>query len=145
MPSGSLSPYGGEVHALLKYLAQPEQQTAISSKAPVDGPSWQRALAAYFKDYYKGYKNHSIKTLIATLDAGKQDPAGGDEQDTQANSHVQGGGGSSCTQHCCCLQGVLQLRSPLQQHARRPTSWPWSQVDYHTCGQEGSPAECTLQ
>jgi hypothetical protein len=86
MPSGSLSPYGAEVHALLRYLAQPDQQQVISSKAPINGPSWQRSLAAHFKDFYQGYKNHSIKTLIANLDAGKQYPAAGDENDTQADS-----------------------------------------------------------
>lgn len=39
-----------------------------------------------FRDTYKGYKNHSIKTLLANLEEGKQYPETGDSQDTQANS-----------------------------------------------------------
>lgn len=39
-----------------------------------------------FRDTYKGYKNHSIKALLANLEAGKQYPETGDSQDTQANS-----------------------------------------------------------
>jgi hypothetical protein len=86
VPSGSLSPYGGELHALLRYMSQPSQQPLISSKAPLDGPSWASALAGYFTDVYAGYKNKSVKSLIANIEAGKAYPATGDAKDTQANS-----------------------------------------------------------
>jgi hypothetical protein len=86
MPSGSLSPYGGELHALLRYMSQPAQQQQLASKSPLDGASWATALAGYFQDVYAGYKNKSVKTLIANIEAGKQYPATGDAEDTQANS-----------------------------------------------------------
>lgn len=77
MPSGSFSPYGGELHALINYMAQHKQ---------IPGPSWAQYLASYFKDTYPGYKNHSIKSLLAHVEAGKEYPDTGDDQDTQANS-----------------------------------------------------------
>uniref|UniRef100_A0A383VKV4 ADP-ribosylglycohydrolase n=1 Tax=Tetradesmus obliquus TaxID=3088 RepID=A0A383VKV4_TETOB len=86
MPSGSLSPYGGELHALLRYMSQPALAAAAASKAPLDGPSWAAALAGYFKDVYAGYKNKSVKSVIANIEAGKAYPATGDAEDTQANS-----------------------------------------------------------
>eukprot|EP00878_Enallax_costatus_P019783 GHUV01020885.1.p1 GENE.GHUV01020885.1~~GHUV01020885.1.p1 ORF type:complete len:325 (+),score=106.22 GHUV01020885.1:330-1304(+) len=86
MPSGSLSPYGAELAALLEYFSAPEQKQQVATHAPFDGPSWAKALAAYFKDVYPGYKNKSIKSLIANVDAGKAYPETGDSQDTQANS-----------------------------------------------------------
>jgi hypothetical protein len=93
MPSGSLSPYGGELHALLRYMSQPSQQPLISSKAPLDGPSWASALAGYFTDVYAGYKNKSVKSVIANIEAGKVYPATGDAEDTQANSLCKVGKG----------------------------------------------------
>jgi hypothetical protein len=86
MPSGSLSPYGAELAAMLTYLSQPAQQQLLQDKQPIQGSTWAAALATYFKDVYKGYKNHSIKTLIANIEAGNKYPETGDSQDTQANS-----------------------------------------------------------
>ncbi|KAF6253565.1 ADP-ribosylation/Crystallin J1 [Scenedesmus sp. NREL 46B-D3] len=86
MPSGSLSPYGGELHALLRYMSQPAQQPQVSGKAPLDGASWAAALAGYFKDVYAGYKNKSVKSLLANIEEGRAYPATGDAEDTQANS-----------------------------------------------------------
>lgn len=86
MPSGSLSPYGAELGAMLTFLAQPAQQKLLQAKQPIQGSSWAVALATYFKDVYKGYRNHSIKTLLANVEEGKQYPETGDSQDTQANS-----------------------------------------------------------
>ncbi len=62
MPLGAASPYGAETVALLHYTASHSRQ--------VDGGSWAAALAAYFRDTYKGYRNHSIKTLLANVEAG---------------------------------------------------------------------------
>jgi hypothetical protein len=78
MPSGALSPYGAEVAALLGYLDS-------RGAAGVQGDSWSAALAGYFTSTYPGYKNKSVKTLIANLEAGKKYPEAGDEADTQAN------------------------------------------------------------
>eukprot|EP00882_Tetradesmus_deserticola_P009155 GHRQ01009657.1.p1 GENE.GHRQ01009657.1~~GHRQ01009657.1.p1 ORF type:complete len:356 (+),score=159.95 GHRQ01009657.1:262-1329(+) len=86
MPNGSLSPYGGELHALLRYLSQPAQQPQVSSKAPLDGASWAAALAGYFRDVYAGYRNKSVKSLLANIEEGRVYPATGDAEDTQANS-----------------------------------------------------------
>lgn len=86
MPSGSLSPYGAESAAMLQFLSQPAQQQLLAAKQSFQGSSWAAALASYFRDTYKGYRNHSIKTLLANVEAGKQYPETGDSQDTQANS-----------------------------------------------------------
>jgi hypothetical protein len=45
MPSGSFSPYGGELHALLLYMAQHKE---------MEGKSWTSFLAKYFKETYPG-------------------------------------------------------------------------------------------
>jgi len=79
MPSGSLSPYGAEVAALLQYV------DTNAAKDGFQGATWAPALGAYFSTVYAGYKNKSIKTLISNLEAGKRYPAVGDETDTQAN------------------------------------------------------------
>eukprot|EP00882_Tetradesmus_deserticola_P033917 GHRQ01038788.1.p1 GENE.GHRQ01038788.1~~GHRQ01038788.1.p1 ORF type:complete len:169 (+),score=54.80 GHRQ01038788.1:10-516(+) len=93
MPNGSLSPYGGELHALLRYLSQPAQQPQVSSKAPLDGASWAAALAGYFRDVYAGYRNKSVKSLLANIEEGRVYPATGDAEDTQANSLCKVGAG----------------------------------------------------
>lgn len=71
---------------MLLFLSQPAQQQLLQAKQPFQGSSWAAALASYFNDTYKGYRNHSIKTLLANVEAGKQYPETGDSQDTQANS-----------------------------------------------------------
>lgn len=101
MPSGSLSPYGAELGAMLTFLAQPAQQKLLQAKQPIQGSSWAVALATYFKDVYKGYRNHSIKTLLANVEEGKQYPETGDPQDTQANSLCKVG--QDLTRHSCCI------------------------------------------
>jgi hypothetical protein len=69
------------------------QLPLVSSKAPLDGPSWASALAGYFTDVYAGYKNKSVKSVIANIEAGKAYPATGDAEDTQANSLCKVGQG----------------------------------------------------
>lgn len=86
MPSGSLSPYGAELAAMLTFLSQPAQQQVVAAKQVIDGNSWALGLASYIKDVYKGYRNHSIKNMIANIEAGKRHPETGDPQDTQADS-----------------------------------------------------------
>lgn len=83
---------------MLTFLSQPAQQQLVAAKQPFAGSAWSAALASYFRDTYKGYKNHSIKTLLANIEAGKQYPETGDDQDTQANSlcKVVGAGGWVC-------------------------------------------------
>lgn len=49
MPSGSLSPYGAELAAMLTHLAAPGQQAQVRDKASLSGNSWAQALAAYFR------------------------------------------------------------------------------------------------
>lgn len=86
MPTGSASPYGAELHAVLKYLADPAQKQQVTNKVALDGNSWAQALVSYFKDVYAGYRNHSIKNMIANVEAGKAFPETGDPADTQADS-----------------------------------------------------------
>lgn len=81
MPLGALSPYGAEAAALLRHLAARPPKGG----AALDGGAWARDLADYFANTYPGYKNKSIKSLIANLEAGKQYPQTGDDADTQAN------------------------------------------------------------
>lgn len=60
MPSGSLSPYGAELHALLGHLAQPAQAAAVAAKGSLDGSAWAAALASFFNSSYAGYKNKVV-------------------------------------------------------------------------------------
>lgn len=78
MPSGALTPYGAELAALLTYAN-------ARGPAGVSGATWAPALAKYFTSTYQGYRNKSVKTLIANLEAGKAYPATGDGADTQAD------------------------------------------------------------
>jgi hypothetical protein len=49
MPSGSLSPYGAELAAMVTFLSQPAQQQLVQAKQPFQGSSWASALATYFR------------------------------------------------------------------------------------------------
>lgn len=117
MPSGSLSPYGAELAAMLTFLSQPAQQQVVQAKQPFQGTAWSTALATYFRDVYKGYKNHSIKTLLANVEAGKQYPETGDSQDTQANSLCKVTMDGAAVAFCACSAHLpryqLQPRSCL--------------------------------
>lgn len=100
MPSGSLSPYGGELHALLRYLAAPEQKQQVTDHVPVDGPSWAKALAAYFKDYYPGWLGYRpLLGLRASSDSA---------QLVDGMLLVRGISPASCKALVCVL-GILQV------------------------------------
>lgn len=77
--AGSLSPYGDEQYAVLRFLAE-------------QGPMDAKNFAQYLYEYYKAYKgrlNHSCKTFLANFAAGKGWPRCGDPDDTQANCFVK--------------------------------------------------------
>lgn len=87
IPLGSLSPYGAELHAMLRFLAQPERlESSRPRHASLDGAQWAAALGRHFSEVYSGYKNKSVKTVVANLALGKTYPETGDSSDSQANS-----------------------------------------------------------
>jgi hypothetical protein len=102
---------------MLTFLSQPAQQQLVAAKQPFAGSAWSAALASYFRDTYKGYKNHSIKTLLANIEAGKQYPETGDDQDTQANSLCKVGEPG---------QGLHCLVCGAQQES---SAWGWNGLD----------------
>jgi hypothetical protein len=72
--------------------ARVQLAAGVSVARARDAPAMQDAApmaCAHFiprRSVYKGYQNHSIKTVIANVAAGKVYPETGDAQDTQANS-----------------------------------------------------------
>ena len=68
MPSGSFSPYGGELHALVLYMDQHKQ---------MEGKSWAAFLAKYFKEVYPGKAQmtnpgHATVTLRVHFEEGRR-------------------------------------------------------------------------
>ncbi|MEW5299582.1 MAG: hypothetical protein WDW38_004377 [Sanguina aurantia] len=79
---GTFSPYGSELFALLKAMAQ---------DGAVDGPKLSQQLAtAYTAEASNSrYLNHSSKTLVAGVSKGDSFPNSGDPADAQANAFVK--------------------------------------------------------
>lgn len=85
VPSGEPSPYGYELYALLKYLAEDAQGTPVDQ---LDGTALAKSLAASYTAS-TGYLNKSSKYVQAAVAEGKSYPETGHPEDAQANAFVK--------------------------------------------------------
>lgn len=83
VPSGEFSPYGYELYAVLKYLAD-----APGNPTTLDGNALAKSLAESYSAS-TGYLNHTSKGVVAAVAEGKGYPDTGDLKDNQANSFVK--------------------------------------------------------